>query len=562
MLTMPFSASSPAFCRTAGSLRNASQVVLNPNRAPMKWVATPVSPPPVIKDGRFKAILIPPGEGPLMQDMSRVLETSYKLMQEGAGQMGYIPPGVVDKLVAKAKVPHLVARQKETAYYVVQDDHADRDPAGNVMGVFGVDTKPGHAPIDYGHKKMLRELELHRVQQLSLDPKHRGQKLGGVLQALSKECARQMGLRGVYMLAPIPKGPRLTQFVPVPQLDYFLPPNTPIPTGYPSLQTWNAQWPELPPGLLALKPAPQRLLDEAREKRMAVAKLDRVFVADKGSIPNIEAHLNKWPDPDIVGVRWVHKAYGYFGCRDETELGAELDKRRTLFSGGLSRIQRGSSFQAKELIPPQQFFNPQGKSVAVLCGTFDPPHLGHIEALAKTIANTGAKYGVLCVSLDHPTKTPRYSLEDRLIMLQTIQKKYPYMSVVVTNRGNWRELYPNMDKLVKHGNSDTKVVHVIGSDKIKSCYESRAQAGLVSTIAHHVFVRGTDTASGVSDSIQQFSWSAQDQILIFEEEPLRGVSSTRIRMGEDEGMYKLLGSVMDLCKKYPPEAAQELSSEC
>ncbi len=69
----------------------------------------------------------------------------------------------------------------------------------------------------------------------------------------------------------------------------------------------------------------------------------------------------------------------------------------------------------------------KSQTVAIFPGTFDPPHLGHVDVLNQASKTFDE---VIWAILNNPDKKPLFSLKARLAMMQEIAKELPNIHVV------------------------------------------------------------------------------------------------------------------------------------
>ena len=128
--------------------------------------------------------------------------------------------------------------------------------------------------------------------------------------------------------------------------------------------------------------------------------------------------------------------------------------------------------QALALHPPGQGERATGRRAAVLPGSFNPFHLGHVELAAVALADEGADevwFGLSQVTVDKEQVTGA-CLEDRLLVLRHSIRESPRYGVALFNRGLYVEqaraahtLWPDLDELL----------FLVGFDKIVQVFDPR-----------------------------------------------------------------------------------------
>ena len=473
--------------------------------------------------------------------LSQVLEASYKNMcgipnqdTQGVSPMSYIEglPNIAALLLERATIPHLMEMAASRTDYalVFRED--------KIFGVFGLDSKPYHAPKHFPFDLRLMDRPVYRLQQFALHPSHIGKGNGHVLMGFAKQAALHLD-RDFYMGAPAPKVPRLTSLIRVPHGDYFIK-NVPFLPGHHSWEQWNSQWLNFKGKMLQLNPRPEQILLRQWHHSVVHEKFDRGFlISDYPS--TVTLFTNFFNDYPMVGQKVkipdLWRVMTFNQVDNEDALKKVTHSKLKHFKAQCEAISAHPEFKATCIIPPKQLQTGNGQQIPILMTTADPVHLGHIEAIVTAAKQTDAPYGMIVLPLSHPTKTPK-DLESRLVLLETIQHKYPWIGVSICNQGEWKSIFPNMKMLLlpeDQQNSQIKVVNVLGSDKLK-CLQIRDRLGFQS-VPHIMMIRHEDSVSSIR---QQVTLGPNDRIIDHPSSRVRYYSSTRIRNGEKEGMYKLL----------------------
>lgn len=174
--------------------------------------------------------------------------------------------------------------------------------------------------------------------------------------------------------------------------------------------------------------------------------------------------------------------------------------------------------------------------VAVLGGTFDPPHLGHLALASMALAQLGLLEVLFVLTADPPHKQDRQisPVHIRLAMLKAAIADQPAFAVsrVEIDRAGPHYALDTM-KLLKEKYPGMEIVYLIGADSLQELPTWHRPADFLESIS----TLGVMRRPGSSPELDELKDKLPEleAKLKFIETPLLDISSRRIRQRAREG---------------------------
>ncbi len=189
---------------------------------------------------------------------------------------------------------------------------------------------------------------------------------------------------------------------------------------------------------------------------------------------------------------------------------------------------------------------------AVFGGTFDPPHLGHFEAVKGLFTNPGVKRVIIMPSASPPHKPSNCSIQDRLKMAELCFQSRHFLGPVLMNFFEIEASRKNPSKLNYSFNTiqalsqeipSQQLAFVIGTDQLEK-FHTWYRFPEVMTLCHWIVLKRTPLPlEPALKEIQQFvgqgllenqsgtHWKIKNSknSMLLVDTPAPGWSSTQIR---------------------------------
>jgi len=169
-------------------------------------------------------------------------------------------------------------------------------------------------------------------------------------------------------------------------------------------------------------------------------------------------------------------------------------------------------------------------AIALLGGTFDPLHNGHIAIAEKAIATLPIEKVLFVPAKIPPHKQNSVLLpaDIRLNLLESVLDKYTQFDIW---RGEYRREKPSytLDSIraIREEFPQTRILFIIGSDNLTDIKTWHRYKELINEVEFAVTLRPTYSA--------ETPYELQDAKLIWFESPNLNISSTEIRLRASEG---------------------------